>query len=432
MQTSLQVITSKARRESNYRFKNLYGLLNHRLLYDSWFKLNKKSAPGYDRLTAGDYSENLKENINNLVNVLKRKTYKARLVRRKDIPKANGQVRSLGIPTIEDKLLQKAAAQILEAIYENDFCNCSFGYRPQRGAKDAVQDISTTLQTESYAYIVDADIKGFFDTIDHEWLIKMLEQRIDDKAFTGLIRKWLKAGILTPEKNICHPANGTPQGGIISPILANIYLHYVLDLWFEKVVKKQSEGEAYLCRYADDFIVAFRFGRDADKFYTELKKRLEKFNLAIAEEKTKLIKFTRFRKESGASFDFLGFELRWGSSRKGKDVLFCKTSKKKLRNSLRNFKEWCKASRNFRMAKLFDLLNAKLRGYYNYYGVIGNYRRLNEFFTHAMRTLYKWLNRRSQRKSFNYTGFSALLKYYRIERPRITQVRNYQLQLKWS
>ena len=245
MRTSLRGITTKAVRDRKHRFRNLYGMLDERFLTESWFELNHKSSPGVDHKTAYDYSENLRNNIRNLVERLKEKRYRAPLVKRTYIPKGNGKLRPLGMPTVEDKLLQKGVARILEAIYEADFQDCSFGYRKGRGAKDAVQDVTLNLQRRKLAYIVEADIKGFFDSIDHEWLIRMLEQRIDDKAFIGLIRKWLKAGILLPENMVEHPVTGTPQGGIVSPVLANIYLHYVLDLWFEKVVRPRCEGEAY-------------------------------------------------------------------------------------------------------------------------------------------------------------------------------------------
>jgi group II intron reverse transcriptase/maturase len=407
-------------------------MLNENFIAESWVELNRKSAPGFDRVTAKDYARNIKGNIENLVERLKKKHYRAKLVKRVFIPKGNGKMRPLGMPVTEDKLLQKSVARILTAMYEQEFLGCSYGYRPGKGALDAVQDVTINLQRKKFAYIVDADIKGFFDSIDHDWLIKMLELRINDKAFIGLIRKWLKAGILTPEKMVIHPVTGTPQGGIVSPILANIYLHYALDLWFEKVVKRHCEGEVYLCRYADDFVVSFQYARDAEAFYKVLGKRLNKFGLELAEDKTRIIKFTRFRKESGARFDFLGFEFSWGIDRKGLDVIKRRTSRKKLKVSLNNFKEWCKEIRNCRLRKIFGLLNSKLRGYYNYYGVIGNFDSLREFFSQAMKMLYKWLNRRSQRKSFNYKGFNEMLKHYAIEKPRINNVATDQLQFMWS
>ena len=432
MTTSLQGIASKARRNKKHRFRNLYGMLTERFILESWTELNRTAAPGHDRVSARDYARNLGGNVKNLLERLKEKRYRAPLVRRVYIPKAKGKQRPLGIPTVEDKLLQKAVARILEAIYETEFYEGSFGYRRGRSPLDAVQDVTINLQRRKFAYVVEADIKSFFDNIDHEWLIRMLEQRIDDRAFIGLIRKWLKAGILLPENRVMHPATGTPQGGIVSPILANIYLHYALDLWFEKRIKPHCEGEAYLCRYADDFIGAFRYGRDADRFHAALEDRLGKFGLQLSSEKTRILKFTRFRKESAARFDFLGFEFSWGVDRKGCDVIRRRTSRQRLRGSLRNFREWCREVRNRRMRKIFCMLNAKLRGYYNYYGVIGNYDSLREFFTHAMRMLYKWLNRRSQRKSFNYKVFNEIARYYEVERPRIVHQAVCQMQFDWS
>ena len=253
VQTSLQGIAKKAGQDKKYRFRDVYRLIDGRMLLTVWEEINKRAASGVDRVTAKEYEENLIENIKGLVLRLKDKRYKAKLVRRVYIPKPDGRKRPLGIPALEDKLVQAAAAKILSSIYEQDFLSCSFGYRPNIGARDAVRDITDTLYWKRYSYIVEADIKGYFDNIDHDWMIRMLELRIDDKAFIGLVKKWLKAGILEEGGKVIHPDTGTPQGGIISPILANIYLHYVLDLWMEKVVKPRCEGEVYLCRYADDW-----------------------------------------------------------------------------------------------------------------------------------------------------------------------------------
>ncbi|MNI52332.1 reverse transcriptase [compost metagenome] len=225
-----------------------------------------------------------------------------------------------------------------------------------------------------------------------------------------------------------HPVTGCPQGGIISPILANVYLHYVLDLWFEKVVKRYSEGDSYCCRYADDFVCAFRYKRDAERFYRVLGLRLRKFGLELSLEKTNIIRFSRFQKEANTSFEFLGFEFRWGVSRKGKDLLKRRTSRNKLRKSVAAFKEWCKENRDKRLRRLFPKLNAKLRGYYNYYGLVGNYTSLWDFYTKSVRILYKWLNRRSQRRSFNLATFTLCLKRYSVEKPRIVESKHIQLQ----
>lgn len=249
----------------------------------------------------------------------------------------------------------------------------------------------------------------------------MLKERIDDRPFLRLIGKWLKAGILEPDGEVIHPVAGTPQGGIVSPILANIYLHYVLDLWFQKVVKKYCRGEACLIRYADDFVCGFQYRKDAERFYRAMGKRLEKFGLELSPEKTRIIEFDRDRQPGKTSFDFLGFEFRWGTDRSGKPHLKRRTSRKKLRRSLKNFTEWCKTNRHQRLDWLFRNLNAKLRGYYNYYGVIGNSASLWEFFKQALRILFKWLNRCSQLRSYTWSGFQELINYFQIERPRVVE-----------
>ncbi len=420
MQTSLQGIAKKAKLNKKHRFRDLYRLLNEENLLDSCKYLNSKAASGVDRISTKEFEINLLSNIQGLVKSLKEKRYRAKLVRRVYIPKSNGRHRSLGIPTIGDKLIQKAVARILEAIYEQDFLSCSYGYRPTIGAKDAVRDITTTLVRGRYGYILDADLQGFFDHIDHQWLLKMLEERIDDKPFINLIAKWLKAGVLSTDGKILHPVTGTPQGGIVSPILANIYLHYVLDLWFQKKVKPNCRGEVYLCRYADDFICAFRFKDDVEEFYNALIRRLNKFGLSLSPDKTRIIRFSRFEKGTDY-FEFLGFEFRWGTSRKGRDIIKRRTSRKKLLSSLKKFTLWCQKCRNFRLRVIFKLLNVKLRGYYNYYGIIGNFASLQTFFFQAMRILYKWLNRRSQKRSFCYNIFNQITKFYSIEKPRITE-----------
>jgi RNA-directed DNA polymerase len=421
MHPSLQAIAKKAREKKSYRFRNLYRLLNEGMLLEAWKRLNRRAACGVDRMTVEEYERNLVSNIRSLVQRLKQKRYKAKLVRRVYIPKGKDKLRPLGIPALEDKLVQTAAAEILSAIYEQDFLESSHGYRPHMGPRRAVQALTKELQFGNYTYVVEADIRGFFDEIDHEWMVRMLEQRVDDRAFVGLIRKWLKAGILMPEGTVEHPITGTPQGGIVSPVLANVYLHYAVDLWFEKVVKRRCEGEAYLCRYADDFVCAFRYKRDAEWFYGQLGERLGKFGLQLALEKSGIKRFSRFHKEDRSRFDFLGFEFRWGTDRKGTDRIRRRTSRAKLRKSLANLTQWCREHRNDRLRKLFDLLNMKLRGYYNYYGVIGNAKSLKQFFDQCVWILFKWLNRRSQRRSFTAHQFFQTVKRYGILRPRITE-----------
>lgn len=432
MQTSLQGIAKKARELKKHRFGNLYQLLNREALAIAWNRNNKKAAAGVDKVTTQMFDEHLEENLNEIVKQLKEKRYRAKLVKRVNIPKGEGKTRPLGIPAIADKLVQSAAAQILGAIYEEDFYPNSYGYRPRVGVHTAVRALSKELILGNFGYIVEADIAGFFQNIDHEWLIKMLEQRVDDKAFIGLIKKWLKAGVLEPDGKVINPVTGCPQGGIISPILANIYLHYVLDLWFEKRGKPQCRGEAYLCRYADDFVCAFRYKADAEEFYWQLGERLRKFGLETAPEKTHIISFSRYRKEEKTSFDFLGFEFRWGTSHKGKDMITKWTTRKKLRDSLMKFKEWCVENRNKRLRVLFKLLNSKLRGYYDHYGLIGNSARLRQFYQVGMKILYKWLNRRSQMRSFNQTSFAQTLKRYGVLTPRITETSYNQIAFKFN
>lgn len=426
-QTSLQGIAKKAKENKTHRFGNLYQLLNAEALHEAFKELKKKAAAGVDKVTAAMYAENLEHNIEETEKQLKQKTYRAKLVRRVYIEKGNGKKRPLGIPAVSDKTVQRAAAKILEAIYETEFSKHSYGYRPHTGAQQAVKILTDELQFGKYSYIVEADIKGFFDAIDHEWLIRMLELRIEDKTFLRLIQKWLKAGILDTDGMVKHPVTGCPQGGIISPILANIYLHYALDLWIETAVGPQSEGKAYFCRYADDFVCAFQYKRDAERFYRALGPRLEKFGLELAKEKTNIISFSRFRKEENTKFEFLGFEFRWGASRKGKDVIRRRTARGKLRKSVVAFKEWCKENRHKRLRRLFPKLIAKLQGYYNYYGLIGNYVSVWQFYAQAMRNLYKWLNRRSQRLSFNLADFTACIKRYQVPKPRIVESKYIQL-----
>jgi group II intron reverse transcriptase/maturase len=418
-QTSLRGIANKAAVQKTYRFRSLARLLTVDFLLFNWGSINKKAASGIDNVSAREYEENLQENIENLVDCLKGNRYKAKLVQRHYIPKANGKMRPLGIPAIDDKVLQTGVKAILEAIYEQDFLPCSYGYRPHRGAKDAIKDLYQELSRGKYNYIVEADIKGYFDNIDHTHLLNMLALRIDDKRFLGLIRKWLKAGILDIDGQIIHPETGTPQGGIVSPVLANVYLHYALDLWFESVVKPHCRGAAYLCRYADDFICAFQFESDAKTFYRELGQRLGQLNLQLAEDKTRTIKFSRFQGKEKTYFEFLGFEFRWGKSRAGKTTLKTRTGKKKLRSSIKDFAKWCKENRHKKVSIIFKEVNSKLRGYYNYYGVSGNSESLNTYFYYAKCNLFKWLNRRSQRRSYNWQGFNELIKYLRLEKPRI-------------
>jgi RNA-directed DNA polymerase len=421
--TSLRGIANKAKADKQHRFRDLYRCLDAELLLDCWHDLNKEVASGIDGVTAAAYEEELEANIQALVGRLKAKRYRTKLVRRKYIPKEEGKVRPLGIPALEDKLVQMACAKLLSAIYEQDFLNCSYGYRPGRGPLDAVQDLTFDLQYGCYGYIVEADVKGFFDHLDHDELMKMLSRRIDDRAFLRLIRKWLKAGILETDGQVIHPETGTPQGGAISPILANVYLHYTLDLWFEEVVKPHLAGEALLCRFADDWVCAFRYQEDAERFYRVLPKRLGKFKLAVAPEKTRLLRFSRFHPSRKRRFTFLGFEFYWNKDRQGVPRVQRRTARKKLQAACRRIKEWIRTNRHLPGREFFERLNVRLQGHYNYYGVRGNSQALAHFYEWAVACAFKWLNRRSQRRSYTWAQFKRVLDLINIMVPGITEVR---------
>jgi group II intron reverse transcriptase/maturase len=419
MPTSRQGIAQKAASQKGYRFRNLYGRLDEDFLKQCWRDIRQDAASGVDQVSAQEYAQHLDANLHDLVERLKQKRYRANLVRRHYIPKGDGTQRPLGIPAVEDKLLHRAVARLLEAIYEQDFLRCSYGYRPQVGALEAVDTLTIKLQFGRYAWVVEADIKKFFDTIDHDWMVRMLGERLDDGALLRLIQKWLKAGGLDTDGQVLHPGTGTPQGGTVSPVRANVFLHYVLDVWLEKVVKRHCRGEACLIRYADDCVCAFEEQADAERFYNVLAQRLEKVGLALWGAKTRIIPFSRHRLAGKTSFEFLGFEFRWGKDRKGKDHLKRRTARKKLRSALKRFTAWCKENRHLRLPELCKRLHAKLRGYYNYYGVSGNAASLKEFFNSAMRILLKWLNRRSQRPRYTWQGYKEVLARFKVARPRI-------------
>jgi len=426
MTNSLQGIADKARREKKYKFKNLYTMIDKELLLESWEGLNKMAAPGVDKVTYNEYGKNLSKNLDDLVERLKNKKYRSKKVRRKYISKGNGKMRPLGIPALEDKIVQRAAAMILSAIYEQDFLPISYGYRSGKDARKAVADLTKALQFGNVRYVVEADIKGFFDNLDHDILVKMLEMRINDSAFIRLIKKWLLAGILEPDNFVINPATGTPQGGIVSPVLANIYLHYGLDMWFEKIIKPQSKGKACLYRYADDFVCVFQKQEDANMCY----ERLIKLELAL--EKTKILKFNRYERKTSERFDFLGFEFYVDVSWKGKAGIKRRTSRGKLRKALLNFKEWIKKRRSDKISNIFETLNRKLRGYFNYYGIIGNSKSLLTYFNYAKSILHKWLNRRSQRKSYTYKQFNSLVKRMLYVKPKINEKIDHQLNFSWT
>jgi len=420
--TSLRGIALRAHACKDHRFRDLYRHLDAELLLHCWRDINKNAASGVDKVTAQDYEQDLESNIQTLVERLRAKRYRTKLVRRCYIPKESGGERPLGIPALEDKLVQLACTKLLNAIYEQDFLSSSYGYRSGRGAKDAVMDLGFNLQYGKYGHVVEADIKGFFDNLDHEWLLEMLSLRIDDKAFLHLIRKWLKAGILDTDGQVLHPVTGTPQGGIVSPVLANVYLHYALDQWFEVVVKKHCAGEALIIRYADDFVCAFRYRDDAERFYRALPKRLEKFQLQVATDKTRTLRFSRFHPGLPKRFAFLGFELYWERDRKGELRVMKRTARKKLQGAKRRMKVWIRANRHLPGREFIIGLNRRLVGHYNYFGLRSNLKSLNSFYIWSVRCAFKWLNRRGgKRSSFNWSQFNAALKKLHVAQPRITE-----------
>lgn len=419
--TTLRAIAKKAREQSQYQFGGLYRLIDEQSLRASFFQLRKDAAPGVDEVTWQAYQQHLEENLRDLVRRLKDQSYHARLVRRKYIPKGEGKFRPLAIAVLEDKLVQSVVAQLLMAIYEADFRPCNYGYRLQRGAQQASQWLAQTLSRGSYEFVVEADIKGFFEHVQWPWLLKMLDLRIADGALLRLISKWLKAGILEADGQIIHPTAGTPQGGIVSPVLANVYLHYVLDLWFERKVQRANRGQTLIVRYADDFVGAFAWRPEAERFVGQLKERLAKFGLEVAPDKTRMLRFGRYGGPFNGRFDFLGFEFYWRPTRSGQRTVQRRTSRKKLRKSVANFTEWIRAHRHRKLPLLMKVLASKYRGYWNYYGVCGNSSSLEQFYQQTRRILLKWLNRRSQRQSYTARTFERLLSRFQIPKPRIVE-----------
>ncbi|MFJ5717506.1 group II intron reverse transcriptase/maturase [Neobacillus sp. NPDC093127] len=434
METKLMRIAELAKSHPDMKFTSLAHLLDEEALKQCHHELPNKKATGVNRTTKEEYGEHLDENIQKLVKRLKTKGYRPTPVRRTYIPKAgSNKKRPLGIPEHEDKIVQRAIAKTLNAIYEQDFLDSSFGFRPNRNCHDALKILNLYLERRYTNYIVDVDIKGFFDNVNHEWMMKFLQHRIKDPSLLRLIARFLKGGYME-EGKLYKTEAGTPQGGLISPILANVYLHFVLDLWFEKVVRKQCKGQAYIVRYADDYVCCFQYEEDAQNFYRALIQRLRKFNLEIAEDKTKIIPFGRFageqckRKGMGKpqTFDFLGFTHYCSKSQNGKFRVKRKTSKKKMNAKLKQCKEWLKANRNKDLEAIMDRLSRSLKGYYTYYCITDNTPTVNIFLDKVRNLLFKWMNRRSQRRSFNWDKFLLYMKKCPLPRPTV-KVSIYQL-----
>ncbi|MBI5119329.1 group II intron reverse transcriptase/maturase [Candidatus Poribacteria bacterium] len=426
METKLKLITERAKRDPDCKFTTLAYLLNEGYLLECFKELKRNKAPGIDGVTVEEYERNLSENIKELVKRLKGKRYRPQPVRRTYIPKDAKSLRPLGIPTIEDKMVQMGIKRILDAIWEVAFLDVSYGFRPNRGCHDALDEVKEVIVTRPVNYVVDMDIEKFFDTVDHAWIMQFLEHRIGDPSFLRLIVRFLKAGVME-EGRYMEVEKGTPQGGLISPVLANIYLHYVLDLWLEKKVKRQGKGFAHMTRYADDFIVCFQCEDEAQKFAGELKERFGKFGLKISEAKSRTIEFGRkaWHKEQteeikAGTFDFLGLTHYCTKTRKGRFKVGRKTSKKKLRQKLKAMNEWLKRIRNAeKWTKWWETLKRKLVGHYRYYGVSGNIEGLEQFYGKATRLAYKWMNRRSQRKSITWEKFNKILVWNPLPKPKI-------------
>lgn len=424
--TKLSLISEKARKEPKLQFTSLAHLLDEGFLRECYFGLGKERASGIDGVSWKEYGEHLDENLKSLVTRMKAKRYKPLPARRVYIPKNEHEKRPLGLPALEDKIVQKGIARIMEAIYEADFLDCSYGFRPNRNCHQALDAVEKTVRNKHTNHIIEADIKGFFDNVSHEWMMKFLAVRINDPSFLLLIHRFLKAGYCEADK-IVATEQGTPQGGNLSPVLSNIFLHYVLDLWFEKRIKPQTRGQAYLVRYADDFVCMVQCADDAQYIERALRERFAMFELELHTEKTRTISFGRYERDNADrqgrkanTFNFLGFTHYCDKSRKGWFKVGRKTSQKKFHAKCREMNSWLRSTRNCVKAKeWWPVLVAKLRGHYQYYGISGNMRSLNRYYFLTIRTVFKWLNRRSQRKSFSWEKFLAYLEHYPLPKPKI-------------
>ncbi|WP_341817847.1 group II intron reverse transcriptase/maturase [Wolbachia endosymbiont (group A) of Andrena fulva] len=427
MRYKLNQIAVRAKQDKRLKFTSLVHLINTENLARCYKELKRNKACGVDQITVESYGENLNEKLEVLVESMKRKQYQPQPVKRVYIPKAGSkEKRGLGIPSTEDKLVQIMLKKILENIYEANFLDSSYGFRPGRNCHQAVNALDKAVMYKPINYIVEVDIKKFYDNIQHKWLMRCLRERITDPNLLWLVKRFLKAGIVEAG-NYEATKQGTPQGGIVSPVLANIYLHYVLDLWIEKKFKPRSRGYIQVIRFCDDFVVCCESKVDAEEFLELLKQRLNKFGLEVSENKTGVVKFGKREwqraireKRRTESFNFLGFTHYGAKSRRGRLMMGHKTSKLNLARKLKEIKEWLKIVRgSIRLKDWWQVLKAKLTGHYNYFGISGNYWCLKQFYTSVRKLAFKWINRRSQKKSMTWEQFVHYVEVNPLPKPKI-------------
>lgn len=399
------------------RLETLMNRVNEETIKEEHHRQEKKKASGIDGITKDEYGKELDKNVSDLISRMKKFRYKPQPVRRTYIPKTNGQLRPLGIPAYEDKLVQGVMAGLLSDVYEERFLECSHGFRPGRKAHDVVKYINQTIMTRRVNYVLEADIKSFFDNVDHDWLMKFLEHDIADRNFLRYIKRFLIAGVMEGAE-FKESEKGTPQGGLISPVLGNVYLHYVLDLWCEKYLKKVLKGEMYYVRYADDILWMFQYENEAIRVLELLKERLNRFGLKVAEDKTRILPIGRF-KGTKEDFDFLGFTFFNTHTKGGKYRLGVRTSKKKMKVKKQTVKAWLKTRLTKPVSETMELVKLSLTGHCNYYGVSGNYHMLQNFWKYVKYSCFRMLNRRHQKKSMSYDKFLRIWNYY-VREPHLS------------
>lgn len=421
--TKRQKIAALAAKEPKPVLTTLAHHVDIEWLGEAWRQTRKSGAPGVDGITAEQYAERLEENLASLLDRFKTGRYRAPAVRRVHIRKeGTSKTRPIGVPTLEDKLLQRAVLMLLEPIYEQEFLDCSYGFRPRRSPHQALEVLWRGLMDIGGGWVVDLDIQSFFDTVDHATLRSFLDQRVRDGVVRRAIGKWLSAGVME-EGAVWYPEEGTPQGGVISPLLANIYLHEVLDVWFHRDVRPRLRGRAFMVRYADDAVLAFEREDDARRVLAVLPKRFGKHGLTLHPEKTRLVDFRRPGRSTDSgkrrSFDMLGFTHFWGRSRKGNWVVYRKTASQRFSRALKQLGRWCRKFRHRSVADQQQALNRKLRGHYGYYGITGNARALSRYRREVERLWRKWLSRRSRKARLTWPQFRRLLEHYPLAPPRV-------------